>query len=147
MKKLFVLFAALTFALASCSKKDARNIIIGQNYTVVALEDMAAGNATVVGKLFEQAPKVTFKLKEDQSGTISGGGKTYKFAWKYVSPGYGAIEIQYQNPGQYGSEEVTAILEKMSGTYHTDRTNGLRISPNEGIDMDNQKVKQRMAAE
>lgn len=138
---------ACILLLAACSKKDSRNIVIGQNYTVVALEDMGAGNATVIDKLFNQAPKVTFKLKEDQSGTISGGDKTYNFAWKYVSPGYGAIEIQYQNPDQYGSEEVAGILRKMSGVYHTDRTNGLRISPNEGIDMDNQKMKQRMAAE
>ncbi len=112
---------------------------------MVAMEYIQ-GKTDLITLLFDKAPGVVFNMKEAQVGTISDGTKTYTFGWKYVNASCTAIEIQFQKPEQYGSVEVKDILINMSGIYHTDRTNGVRISENEGIDMDNKIVQMRMAA-
>ncbi len=148
MKKLLVLFGlACSLIISSCSKKDTRNIIIGWNYTVVATEEVDSGNANLIPVLFGSATKVLFKMKRDQMGTISAGSDSYEFTWKYATPGYSTLEIEFQGLEKYNDKPlVKAALLKMSGKYNEfERTNGLRVSPHTGIDMSNGRVQIRMA--
>ena len=141
-----ILFLTITCTLMCCQKHDTRNIVIGINYTVVAIDDLPNNHQSLIARLFNQAPGITFKINENQSGTLSSGGQTYNFSWKYTDTKFKGIEIQFQNPDQYGSTDVADILRRMSGVYDLDRTNGVRVSENEGIDMDNKTIQIRMAA-
>jgi major membrane immunogen (membrane-anchored lipoprotein) len=88
MKKLLVICSfACALLITACSKKDARNIIIGTDYTVIAMEDLSYGRADLISQLFSKAPGVKFHMKGNQEGTISDGNSTYKFGLEIFNTG------------------------------------------------------------